>query len=505
MHMPDSRLALTLDRSLARQPTLDEPALEAHFDLPERILQFGTGAFLRGFVDFFIDEANRQGVFAGRAVMVGSTGSGRAARLNDQEGVYTLCVQGLQDGARVDRCRAVASVSRALAASERWDEVLACARSPELGFVVSNTTEVGIAFDAEDRLDLNPPRSFPGKLTAVLYERARAFDFDPAKGLVVLPCELVERNGDELRRIVLALAEQWELGEAFSAWVRTANRFCNTLVDRIVPGTPEGEVLAALVDRLGYRDDLLIQAEPYRLWAIEGDEALRRALPFAAADPGIIVAEEIEPYRERKVRILNGTHTIMVPLAYLCGRETVREAVDDPLTGAFVRHVMLREIVPSLETDPAMARAFADEVLDRFANPYIRHELLSITFQQTTKMRVRVLPSLFGYHRKQGRLPEGLPLGFAAFLWFLVGEHRAPADRLPADDRAELVRSHYEANGNGARGAFVARVCADERLWGTRLDRLPGFAEAVTGHLDRIATDGAAAALTAWQRAHAGA
>lgn len=497
-----TRSTPALNRTVARTSPVDEPALAVHFDLPERVLQFGTGAFLRGFADYFFDEANRKGLFDGRAVMVGSTGSGRAARLSEQEGIYTLCVQGIEAGARVDRCRTVASVSRALASSERWEDVLALARSPELRFVVSNTTEVGIVHDPEDRLDLGPPRSFPGKLAAVLHERARAFDYDPARGLIVLPCELVERNGDELRRIVLALGAQWGLGDRFAAWVRSANRFCNTLVDRIVPGTPGGEALEALYRRLGYRDELLIQAEPYRLWAIEGDEALRQALPFAAADPGIVVAEDIEPYRERKVRILNGTHTIMVPLAYLCGRETVQEAVEDPLTGAFVRHVMLEEIVPSLDTDAAAARAFAAEVLDRFANPYIRHELLSITFQQTTKMRVRVVPSLVGHVRKTGRLPSGIPLGFAAYLWLLGGAQDAPAGRRPQDDRAEVVRGHRAAAGEDDLGGFVRRVCADEGLWGTDLGALPGFTDAVATHLARIASDGAAAALTAWRADH---
>lgn len=497
--MPDT--VPPLDRSRALTTAADEPAVAAHFDLPERVLQFGTGAFLRGFTDYLIDEANRKGLFAGRVVMVGSTGSGRAARLNDQEGLYTVCVQGLQEGVRVDRCRVVASVSRALAASDAWDAVLACARTPALRYVVSNTTEVGITLDPEDRPDLDPPRSFPGKLTAVLYERARAFDYDPAQGLIVLPCELIEHNGDVLRRIVLDLADRWALGERFAAWVRTANRFCNTLVDRIVPGTPSAEERTALEERLGYRDDLLIQAEPYRLWAIEGDDALRRALPFAEADPGIIVAEEITPYRERKVRILNGTHTIMVPLAYLCGRETVREAVEDPRTGTFLRHVMLREIVPSLSTDPAAAAAFAGAVLDRFANPFIRHALLSITFQQTMKMRVRVVPSLLGYVAKRGCLPAGIPLGFAAFLWFLVGVPRAPAARLPADDGAERVRRH-RAEAADLR-AFARRVCADDTLWGTDLGALPGFADAVAGHLDHIAADGVPSALEAWLQAHA--
>ena len=465
--------------------------------LPERVLQFGTGAFLRGFVEPFVEEANRAGRFGGRVLMVGSTGSGRAATLNEQGGFYTLCVRGRADGRDVDESVLISAVSRAVAASDDWDAVLAAARSPELALVVSNTTEVGIQLDEDDRPDLDPPRSFPGKLAVLLHERVRAFDFDPEKGLVVLPCELIEDNGDTLRGIVRTLAERWGYGDDFLRWLDEANRFCNTLVDRIVPGTPDDP--EALFSRLGYRDDLLTVAEPYRLWAIEGGDDLQQKLPFDG--PGLVVADDIAPYRERKVRILNGGHTSTVPAALLCGLGTVREAVEDERVGAFMRRVILDEIVPSLDIDPAMARSFADDVLERFANPFIRHDLLGITFQQTMKMRVRVVPSLRGYEEKRGEAPPALAFGFACFLLFQHPEVGPPADARPVDDAAPMWRERWagvdRADAFAVRN-FVADVCADESLWGARLDAIPGFVEAVTEHLVRAASDGAPAALDAF-------
>ncbi|HMB89325.1 MAG TPA: tagaturonate reductase [Rhodothermales bacterium] len=459
--------------------------------MPERVLQFGTGAFLRGFAEYFVEQANRVGSLNGRVVMVGSTGSGRTRQLNNQDGLYTLYVRGREDGQIVDQAQVLTAVSRALASLDQWAEVLACARQPELALVISNTTEVGIMLDEDDQIDLDPPRSFPGKLTAALYERARMFDFDPAKGLIILPCELLENNGDKLRQIVQTLAARWDLGSDFRQWLDEANQFCNTLVDRIVPGTPDE--VETLYQQLGYRDDLLTVAEPYRLWAIEGNATLEACLPLAGVDPGIIIAEDITPFRERKVRILNGTHTIMVSAALLCGLATVREAVEDARVGRFIRQVMLEEIVPSLDIAPEMARAFAEEVLERFANPFICHDLLDITFQQTTKMRVRVVPSLLGYVEKENAVPPAIAFGFACFLLFQHPDVGPPAAERPTDDAASDWRDRWVDVDRGDATQirlFVATVCADEALWGARLDALPGFAEAVADLLIRIARDG---------------
>lgn len=462
--------------------------------LPERVVQFGTGAFLRGFADYFIDKANRSGSFAGRIVVVGSTGSGRARQIMAQDGLYTLSVRGRENGQTVDDAVVISSISRAISSRDQWDEVIALARKPELELIISNTTEVGISYDPDDRLDLAPPRSFPGKLTAFLHERARTFDFDHGRGLTILPCELIENNGSELREIVLRLGEEWGLGDAFLRWISGANVFCNTLVDRIVPGRPARDAEEELVKRLGYRDDLLTIAEPYRLWAIEGLGADGAAFPLAAADEGIVLTDDLLPYRERKVRVLNGAHTVTVPAALLLGLETVREAVEDPLMGRFIRRVVFEEIVPSLDIDPEMARSFAEDVLERFANPFIRHNLRDITFQQTMKMRVRVLPSMQSYVRKDGHLPSSLAFGFACFIDYQLREY-AQGDPDISDDAAAYWRQiAADADSNNIED-IVKAVASDEDRWGFRLDALPDFTDVVATHVRRIRSHGARAAL----------
>ena len=420
-------------------PRLGARAVPVTEALPERVLQFGTGAFLRGFVDGIVDDANRAGRFDGRVVMVGSTGSGRAHALAEQDGLYTLCVRGLRDGQPVDETHVVTSISRALAASDEWDAVLELARSPGLQLVVSNTTEVGIVDDPDDRRDLDPPRSFPGKLASALAERAEAFDY-AGGDLTVLPCELIEGNGDRLRRLVETHARRWSVDDRLVRWMDRSVTFCNTLVDRIVPGTPEDPT--DLQERLGYTDELLTVAEPYRLWAIEGDDELAERLPLAGLE-GVVVTDDLTPFRVRKVRILNGGHTSTVPTALLCGLTTVADAMDDPDVGAFVRRVVRDEIVPSLDIDPEMARSFAEDVLDRFANPFVDHALLDITFQQTAKVGVRVLPSVQGYVARYGTAPQLIAFGLAAFL-ASTRPGALPASR-PTDDAAGDWQARWDA------------------------------------------------------------
>lgn len=486
--MPTQTLARSLDATLARRRGLLIPD-----GGPECVLQFGTGALLRGLPDVFVDEANREGRSVGRIVMVGSTGSGRAAALEEQDGLYTLCIRGLRDGEAVDETHLVASVSRALAASSDWAAVLDVARSPDLRLVVSNTTEVGIADDPEDRRDLDPPRSFPGKLAAVLAARAEAHDYAPEAGLVVLPCELIEGNGDRLGALVRRHAERWGLGDRFLAWLGSSVVFANTLVDRIVPGTPDDtEDLAA---RLGYRDDLLTVAEPYRLWAIEGDAALAERIPFAGLD-GVIVTDDLAPYRERKVRILNGGHTATVPAALLCGLTTVTEAMEDAVVGPFVRRTILDEIVPSLDLDAGTAVSFAHDVLDRFANPFVRHDLLGITFQQTTKLGVRVVPSILGYAAKRGAAPPLLTAGVAAFL-ASTRPGVLPAAG-PGDDAADDWRARW-AGVDPSSEAALRQFAHDavSTVWGSHLGAADGVAEGVADALVAIERDGCRAMLQA--------
>ena len=471
--------------------------------LPERAVQFGTGALLRGLVDALLDDANRQGLFGGRVVMIGSTGSGRDRAINDQDGLFTLVVQGLVDGAARRDFHVVSSVSRALAASTQWSDVLRCAENPELELIFSNTTEVGIVLDESDAEQVpgaSAPRSFPAKLAAFLLHRARWCRYDTARAPIVIPTELIEDNGVKLRDIVLTLARRWKTEPEFLGWL-DAVRFCNTLVDRIVPGGPSEQYASELRELLPYSDGMITIAEPYRLLAIEGDEALRERLRFADADEGIIVTGSITPYRLRKVRLLNGAHTSFVSLAILAGCRTVREAVEHPALGTFLRSVLLDEIVPSL--DVPGAEGFAREVLARFANPYLQHQLWDITLQGTTKFRVRVVPSILDHVRSTASVPRALALGFAGFLAFQQGTlqdaRRRAGEPVPADGAGESIQARWRNVGDdpGAPETLVRAVSADTALWGTDLSSIPGFVQIVTENLTTLREQGAVAAIEA--------
>ena len=482
---------------------------------PVRAVQFGTGALLRGLVDDALDRANRAGRWDGRAVVVSQTGSGRGAAFNEQGGLFTLRERGARDGEAVDETRVVASVARALSAADDWDDVLALARDPDVDVVVSNTTEVGLAWDDGDDPGAAPPRSYPAKLAAWLRARHQA----GRGGVVVLPTELVDGNGAVLRDLVLRWGARAGWGDGFAAFVASCP-FCDTLVDRIVTGTPPD--LGAAEAEVGWRDPLMTDAEVYRLWAVEPPEgtpveALRERLGFAGGDPadgaGVVVAPSVRPFRLRKVRLLNAAHTLVVPVALGCGLETVQEAVEDDRVGAYVRRLLFGELVPAVAADldaaghdGATAGPFAHAVLDRFANPFVRHDLRSITLHQTTKLAVRAVPSVVALDRLAGdgggRAPEAVALGFAAFLLLHraaagVGRGGSPlgfvtADLL-ADDRAEAVRARWRDRPDAA-AAVVRDVLADAELWGHDLTRLPAtgsaFADAVARHAARALGDG---------------
>jgi tagaturonate reductase len=471
-------------------------------DLPEKVVQFGTGAFLRGFVDYFIDEANRDGRFNGRIVAVSSTGSSRDAALNAQDGLYTLAIRGVEAGESREQYRVVSSISRAISARDSWSDVLTLARDPRIELVISNTTEIGIVLDEGDEYSANPPRSFPGKLTRFLAERAAAFDYDPGGGLIILPCELNDENGARLRVIVRQLSERWALDSRFDRWLLDNVLFCNTIVDRIVPGIPRDEECAQLAASLGYRDDLLTTCEPYAFFGIEGDERLRARLGFIGEDTRIETTLDIRPYRRRKVRILNGGHTIVAPVALLAGLETVRDACEDERVGRFLRRAIFDEIVPTV--DVPGAERFALDVMDRFANPHIRHALVGITLYGGAKLRTRVVPTILEYHARLGRAPASLAFGFAAYVAFMRGDFHASRIAVglaqPSDHAGDHLRDAWtlvDVESDDAITDFVRSVCVDTRLWGTDLTRVNGFADAVGEHLIRIVRQGITSALDA--------
>lgn len=399
--------------------------------LPERVLQFGTGMLLRALPAALLDAANRGGAFRGRIVVVQSTPTGVARAINAQDGLFTIVERGSEGGAPVERTRLVGSISRALVAATDWPAVRTIAASPELRIIVSNVTEAGFRLDAVDERPLAgdsapvgghaAPGSFPAKLTDLLHARFEAAPDAPP--LFVVPTELVDDNGGQLRAMVDRLAARYADATRFRAWIARRVRFCSSLVDRITTGAPAAEAHAALEARLGYRDALLTVAEPYALWAVECDPADVAGLlatgmesPGDGAEPQLVVARDIGRYRERKIRLLNGSHTMLAPLARLDGVRTVRDAVEHPRLGAFLRRVLYDEIVPSTDLPPDEARAFAAAVLDRFANPWLEHEWRVISTNETSKMRLRVVPSLLGYAAKHGAAPAGLALALAGYV-----------------------------------------------------------------------------------------
>ncbi len=472
--------------------------------LPERVVQFGTGAFLRGFVDSFIDDANRRGTFAGRVVAVGSTGSGRDRAFAAQDGLYTLVSAGEQAGLVISERRIVGAVSRALSAATEWDAVLELARDARITLVFSNTTEAGIALDDRDHTAFVPPHSFPAKLTDFLAARATSVAYAHA-GLTVIPCELVEHNGDRLRALVREQAVRWALGPRFLRWLDDSVQFCNTLVDRIVPGTPAQPEHDALCAELGYQDDLLTVAEPYALFVIEGDDALAARLGFARGAAQIQVVANIRPYRERKVRLLNGTHTAMAALGLLGDIATVRDAMNTPALATLLHRLVQNEIAPVLDVPDATE--FAEDVLQRFRNPYVQHRLLDIAMQGTLKFRVRLVPVL---RRHSQMAPEAVPpvltLAFAAQV---LGAHPVERARrlavhgtLPTDALGDVVHAHWLRHEGGALPAFVEAVVGDDTLWEGELRVTPTLVDALAAQIASLQRDGVHVAIARVLQAH---
>lgn len=479
---------------------------ERIFELPEKVLQFGTGVLLRGLPDYFIDKANRQGIFNGRVVVVKSTSKGDTTAFDKQDGLYTICVRGIENGQKIEKNIINASISRVLNAPTEWEQILDCARNPHLQIIISNTTEVGIQL-VHDDIRHHPPKSFPGKLLAFLYERFHAFNGSKESGMVIVPTELIPDNGKKLESIVLELAHLNGLKEEFIEWLENSNHFCNSLVDRIVPGKPGADILADLEEELGYTDQLLTMSEIYRLWAIEGNEEVRKILSFAQVDEGVVIEPNIDSYRELKLRLLNGTHTLSCGLAFLAGYDTVKEAMDDELMSSFIAEVMLHEIGPSIPHDMSetAVKEFSYKVLDRFRNPHIKHHWINITMQYSSKMKMRNIPVLLQYYKTHQSPPPLFSLGFAAYIYFTrpvkkegnqyYGEWNGNIYPI-ADDQAEGFMKRWETL---SVPELVQEVLSDTDLWDTDLTALPGFYESVVNNLNLIAEQGAKAALEAVQ------
>ncbi len=471
---------------------LQKPDAEI-FDLPVKVLQFGTGVLLRGLPDYFIDKANRQGIFDGRVVVVKSTDTGSADDFDKQDGLYTIYSKGIENGKEVSEQIICSAISEVLSAANDWACILDLAASPDLQIIISNTTEVGIQ-PVEEDINQRPPQSYPGKLLAVLYQRYKTFGGSAASGLIIIPTELITDNGKKLKSIVLDLARFNKLEDEFISWIENHNTFCNSLVDRIVPGKPTKELVAAQESERGYTDNLHIMSETYCLWAIEGDERVASVLSFCQSDDRVVIRPDIEIFRELKLRLLNGSHTLSCAVALISGLETVKEAMDNTDFLKFITGLAYKEIIPSIpyKIEPEVAVDFARKVLDRFRNPYIRHEWLSISMQYTTKIKMRVIPLLLNHYKINHTVPVNMAFGFAAFIRFMKidGNHRGSINGREYsvnDSRAGYFAQVWE---NADADQVVKKVLSNKDLWDADLTKLPGFKEEVLKDLKRIIAAG---------------
>lgn len=459
---------------------------------PERVVQFGEGNFLRAFVDWMIDKMNKELDYNTGVLIIQPRNKDTVYRLNEQDGLYTLLLNGIEKGQIVEKKEIINCISRGINTYKEFDTYLKAAEDPNIRFIVSNTTEAGIVYEETDRFEDTPPESFPGKLTRFLYHRFKTFNGDASKGLLILPCELIDNNGDTLKEIVLKLAENWGLEEDFAQWVEDANIFYNTLVDRIVTGYPKDNI-DDLEKELGYEDDFLVQGEIFHLWVIEGPDQIKEEFPADKLGLNVLFVDDLTPYRERKVRILNGAHTSMVPVSYLYGLETVRESIEDEVVGKFIKSAIYDEIIPTLDLREEELLEFADAVVDRFKNPFINHYLMDISLNSMSKFKTRVLPSLLEYNKRKDTLPEKLVFSLAALIYFYKGERMGEIINLSDDKEILTFYKEIWNEYNGTQESIetiVEEVLGLESLWEEDLNNIVGLKEKTVDYLGKIIDKG---------------
>ena len=468
---------------------------------PIKVLQFGEGNFLRAFVDYMFDICNEKGLFDGSIVLAKPIEFGSLEQFKKQDNIYTVSLRGRVDGEPKVINRIVTSVADTVGVYEEYDRFMEYARLDTLRYIVSNTTEAGIVYDETDSLDARPPKTYPGKLTKFLYERFNAFKGAADKGLVILPVELIDDNGIELERCVNEFITLWKLPEDFRTWVKDACNFCSTLVDRIVTGYPRGHE-EEIWQELGYEDRLVVTAEPFALWVIESKKDLSEELPFVKAGLPVIYTDNQKPYKQRKVRILNGAHTSFVLASYLCGNNIVRESMEDKLIRDFMNATIFDEVIPTLTLPKQDLLDFADAVIGRFNNPYVDHALLSIALNSVSKWKARCMPSFTEYIRLKGENPKHLTFSLAALMAFysseklegnaLIGNRNGEEYKI-MDDLAVL--EFFRDNSGKSTEEFVKAFLAKESFWGQDLSALGDTYKLVCGYLDDIRTLGMRAAM----------
>lgn len=469
---------------------------------PIKVAQFGEGNFLRAFADWMIDIANEKGIYDGNIAIIKPTSRGNLDRFERQNNLYTVYLRGKKNGSVYNESRIIRSVSESINCYTNYPAFAALAALPTLRVVISNTTEAGIFFDPSDRFDRKPPESYPGKLTQFLFLRYQAFAGDPTKGLVILPVELLEDNGKILKDCVFKLAALWKLDSKFLDWLNQSCVFCSTLVDRIVTGYPKEEA-AEICSQLGYSDELLDVAEPFALWIIEGEKKVERVFPLDKAGLPVLFTHDQRPYRERKVRILNGAHTSTALAAYLMGKETVGECMADPLISQYMKTIVEREIIPTLKLPKQKVLPFARDVFERFENPFIKHKLLSITINSVSKWKSRLLPTFEDSVAANGVPPKLIVFSFAALLAF-YSSHEKRENLLFGKRNGEFYEIHDNANilDFFAKNSFkpvneyVNATMRNVAFWGKDLTQFHHFESMVCDDLTEMRARGMKAAMT---------
>lgn len=469
------------------------------FNLPEKIVQFGEGVFIRAFINYFLDIANSENIFNGRAIVVQPINVENAKLINDQDGLFTLCLRGLENGQKQENYVIISSISKAYAAKLDWNEILKYAESSEIEIIISNTTETGIVYNEKDQMDLVPPISYPGKLISFLYHRYEYFDTSTDAGLIILPLELIENNAGMLKKIIKKLIKKWNLETKFLNWLEKSNLFCNTLVDRIVTGYPIDEI-DKFRKVLKYEDKLLNTAELYHLWVIEGGKEVQKKIPLDEIGLNVKFVSDLTPYYLRKIRILNGAHTSMVHLSYLMGNNSVKESVEHSLVGEYIKNLLFYEVIPSMKMPKNELMDYTNVIIERFRNPFINHVLLNITFNSNSKIKYRILPTLLEYYDKFKKVPKLITFSFAAFLYFMKINKKS-ADKfygLRKEENYEIkddkeVLNYYalqwkkvNINNNNDIEQFVTTICKNKDYWQTDLNTIGNFKELVTQNLINI-------------------
>ena len=460
---------------------------------PTKVIQFGEGNFLRAFVDWIIWNTNQKTDFNAGVVVVQPIEKGMIDMLNTQDGLYHVNLQGIDKGEAVDSIQMIDVINGGVNPYTQNAEYMALAEDPNIRFVISNTTEAGIAFDPSCKLEDRPASSYPGKLTQLLYHRYNHFNGDKSKGFIILPCELIFLNGKELKKCIYQYIDLWNLGEGFKTWFEEACGVYCTLVDRIVPGYPK-DTIDQIHERIGYSDNLVVKGEIFHLWVIEAPESVAAEFPADKAGLNVLFVPSEAPYHERKVTLLNGPHTVLSPVGYLSGLDTVKECVEDPEVGAFVKKVMYEELMETLNLPKPELQAFADSVIERFVNPYVKHFVTSIMLNSFPKYKTRDLPGLKTYLERKGELPKGLVLGLAGIITYYKGGYRGDVEIVPDDDDAivELLKNLW---ATADIRKVTEGVLSAEFIWGEDLNAVPGLTDLLAADLELIQKEGMRAAV----------